>query len=489
MEQAGQKITLAMLEEFSHSQLQHTAILCGKGNNGGDGFVIARHLYDHGFTPTVAVLADPDDLSGDALANYRLIEGKHIPLYICDNENVLADFFDEAVSTSIWIDALLGTGTRGPAKGLIETAIVKLNERARKSTVVSVDIPSGVEADTGNAQGAAVRADWVFTMGLPKLGHVLLPGLDYYKYLVVLDIGFPVDLMMNAESEARLLSVSEIDRWIPQRNQSAHKGSEGHLLIIAGSKGMTGAALMCAKASIAMGAGLVTAACPESLLPLYAGGVLEMLTLPVAETTEGAIAKEAFDALFSGNRRYTAVVIGPGLSLNPSTQELVREIVQKIDLPMVIDGDGLSALTPERIGNREQSWVATPHPGEMARLFETSVSTIQANRFHYSRRLAGKFGVAVLKGAKTVISSAHETLVNPTGSPAMASGGMGDVLAGVIGALAAKGMPALHAAACGVFLHGLAADLLVEETGAEAVSATQVSNNLQNALRCVRTWG
>jgi len=306
--------------------------------------------------------------------------------------------------------------------------------------------------------------------------------------LVVLAIGFPIDLLHSADSEAEWLTESLLHSWLPQRGGSAHKGSEGHLLVIAGSRGMTGAALMCASAAIQMGAGLVTTVCPQSLLPIYAGGVWEMLTLPVAETPEGSIALEAYEGIFGRENKYTAVVIGPGMGRHPSTAEFIRKVARQADLPILADGDALSALTPERLGERKAPWVATPHPGEMARLFGATVAEVQADRWGFARRLAAsETGVAVLKGAKTVIAAQGRPLyVNPTGSPAMASGGMGDVLAGMIGGLLARGLPPVEAAACGVYLHGLAADGLVHETGTEAARATEVMAGIPRAVAEVR---
>lgn len=490
MDQAGRGVTEHLLATLPVECLNYTTILCGKGNNGGDGFVIARYLAQRGYHPLVALIGTVEELKGDARSACFLMREGGLSLQECPDEDRLDCFLERAEKTRVWIDALLGTGTRGAPRGPIVKAIAAINARKGNRIAIAVDIPSGVDADTGRVEGAAVYADWVYTMGLPKIGCVLPPGLDFGKRLIVLDIGFPRDLLAQADSPASLLTAREVNAWISPRKLSAHKGSEGHVLIVAGSRGMTGAALMSAKAAVQTGAGLVTAACPKSLLPIYANGVWEMMTLPVEETEEGSFSEDSFSELFPDTHRWNAVVIGPGLGRNPSTQGFVRRVIREVEVPIVIDGDGLSAVQKEHLWKRPWVWVATPHPGEMARLFGVTVSEIQSDRLRYARRLAkAKKGVAVLKGAKTIVADVQgKPMINPTGTPAMASGGMGDVLTGVIGAFLAKGIPAREAAACGVFLHGLAAELIEEQTHAEAIPATQVISFLQTALHYTREW-
>ena len=487
MEKAGEGVTAGLLSELTSEQLRRTAVVCGKGNNGGDGLVIARRLMGLGYSPRVALIGTGEELQGDARTNSRQAIDLGIRIHECRTSKDMEEFFAQS-GTKVYIDALLGTGAKGAPKGLIAEAIHALNRVGKHGWIVSVDIPSGVNADTGQVEGEAVLADSVYTLGLPKVGLLVPPGMDYCRRLRVLDIGFPGDLMRTVNSDAELLTDGLVESWLPLRGLSAHKGSEGHLLIVAGSRGMTGAALMCARAAIGMGAGLVTAACPGSLLPIYAGGVWEMLTLPVDETPEGSFSEQAFETVFRNEGKYTAVVIGPGLGRNPATQEFVRRTVREVKAPILIDGDGLTALTPDALADRNFPWVATPHPGEMARLFGVRSSDVQSDRWDFARRLAGSGpGVAVLKGAKTVIAAPGRSLyVNPTGSPAMASGGMGDVLAGMIGSLLAKGIPPVEAAAVGVYLHGLASDLIVEETGAEVTPATEVISKIQHAVARVR---
>lgn len=499
MERAGEGVVQGLLSLFSPQVIKHTAIVCGKGNNGGDGFVVSRRLEQMGLSPFAALIGNPDELKGDALTQYRTAKEAGVSIYPCLNEEDLRRFFQQARESQIWIDALLGTGTRGAPRGPIQRAVQCFNRLPDEKWVISIDISSGVDADTGRVEGDAVEADWVFSVGLPKVGHALPPGLDYYRQLRILDIGFPADLLQEADSEAEWVTPGQVNAWLPRRRQNAHKGSEGHLLVFAGSRGMTGAALMCAQAAIRQGVGLLTAVCPASLLPIYACSVWEKLTLPAPESEAGSLTASALDSAWAQSRKYSAVVIGPGLSRHPDSLELVRRVVREVEVPVLIDGDGLAALTPDDLRERKYPWVVTPHPGEMAMLFQTSAAEVQANRWKYARLLAAAAqefvqgfvdGVVALKGAKTVIAQQDRLLlVNPTGGPYMASGGMGDVLAGMIGALLAKGIPPRQAAAAGVYLHGLAADTIAEETGAEAVSATETIGALQKAVGMIRGSG
>jgi hydroxyethylthiazole kinase-like uncharacterized protein yjeF len=486
MERAGKKIADNLITEFSANQLRKTAIFCGKGNNGGDGFVIARYLYENNNDPIVGLIGDANDLRGEAKINYDFLNDLGVTVFICKDEDELDRFLHHTNKSLLWIDCLLGTGAKGAPRNLIKKAIDLINDNKDSKHVIAVDISSGVDSNTGAVEGSAVFADQVYSIGLPKVGHILPPGVDYCNNLRILDIGFPKDLLQSAESNGRFITASDVDQWIPKRKHSSYKGTEGHVLIVAGSKGMTGAALMCAQSALMMGAGLVTILCPHSLLPIYANNVWEALTLPVQETDEGSISLDAFETIISSNRKYDAIVIGPGLGLNPSTQSLVQRMVSEIEIPMLIDGDGLSAISTKNLEDRAGQWVVTPHPGEMARLYDTKISEVQSKRFDYVKRLSELGGVSILKGPYTIISSPEETFVNPTGTSAMASGGMGDVLAGMIGALMAKSIPTINAVSSGVYLHGFAAETIAADQKIECITATQLISNIQQALSRVR---
>lgn len=487
MERAGTGVVQCLYQRWSASHLCGTAILCGKGNNGGDGFVIARHLFLDGLNPSVALLASPEDLRGDARTNYQRLIDLHVPVAVCVSDADVAGFIQTTRQAPLWIDAMLGTGTTGAPRGVVATAIERLNAITLPEQVVAIDVASGVDANTAAVKGQAVQAGWTITMGLPKVGHALPPGHDYGGTVTVLDIGFPKEETNTACREAEWLHAGCINHELPRRTLSAHKGTQGHLLVIAGSRGMTGAALLCAKASVEMGAGLVTALCPESQQPVYASGVWEMMTVPVPETDSGAFHENTAAWLAEHGSRFDAIVIGPGLGQHPSTQRFVQWVVEHCSQPMVIDGDGLNALTKETIQSRKHPWIATPHPGEMARLLQMTVANVQSNRWQSARHLVTDSGAVVLKGPRSVVADADTLTVNPTGTPAMASGGMGDTLTGMIGALLARGMSPGQAGRCGVFLHGLAAEHVAETRGAETVPASRVIDAIAAAVHNVRS--
>lgn len=485
MQHAGESIAKEIITTLSESA-QHPVIICGKGNNGGDGFVIANYLSTKGAFPTLILLTQSSKVQGDALFHFQLSQQLDIPVVECETESDVIHAFQHIRST-IYVDAMLGTGTQGAPRGLMKTAINELNKNVH-TPVVSVDISSGVNADTGAVDGEAVIADFVYSIGLPKVGHSVLPGLDYFKNLKIVEIGFPHDLLDQAVSEADWLTPQQINHWLPKRDVSSYKGSEGHLLVLAGSKNMPGAAMMCVKAAALSGSGLVTLACPESIHVIMAQQVWEKMTLPVAETEEGSFSIEAYDQLFQGNHPYTAIVIGPGLSRHPSTLDFVRMVFKSVDIPILVDGDGIFALSLDMLKAKKGSWVITPHPGEMARLFDTSSKEIQSKRWHYAKEaVKSSNGVCVLKGPKTVISRKDDILyINPTGNPAMASGGMGDVLSGIIGGLIARGLEPLNASCSGAYIHGYAADLLVKETNVECICATDVASHIQKSISEIR---
>ncbi len=486
MQNAGEAIAKDLLTCFSN-QLQYPIILCGKGNNGGDGFVVAAYLASRGSFPTIILLCKSSDLKGDALHHFRRAQKQCVKVIECTDEASLVQAVNDTKST-FYIDALLGTGVKGAPRGLFAPAIEELNTFENRIPIVSIDIPSGVNSDTGEVKGEAVFADYVYTMGLPKVGHAVPPGLDHCKQLKVLDIGFPYDLLDDAGSEAFWLTPHQINRWLPKRGISAHKGTEGHLLVIAGSRNMPGAALMCANAAVQTGAGLVTLACPKSIHSIIAQQVWEKMTFPAAETEEGSFHPKAFEEIFQGDLPYTSVLIGPGLGRHPDTARFVNQVLDKIDLPILIDGDGLNAVSIETLDKKSSPWIITPHPGEMAKLMGTNSSEIQKNRWNFAKKATeSNDGVCVLKGPKTVISCKDNILyINPTGNPAMASGGMGDILSGIIAGLFTRGLSPLKAACCGSFIHGFAADLLVKETQAECIRATEVSNYVQKAICQIR---
>ena len=434
-------------------------VVAGPGNNGGDGFVAARQLHDTGHTVTVMVVGDEADIKGDAAINLKKLDGLVKPVFNPDK----AALQRACVETDLAIDALYGTGFHGHPPETATEPICALNHGG--SYVLAIDIPSGVEADTGRIGGAVVEANETSTFGLPKLGCVVYPGAAYAGELNVVDIGFPAELLDTAGHIERP-TPEEMAALLPPRDPQAHKKSVGRVLVVAGSRGMTGAAALAAMAALRAGAGLVVLACPESLQKIFEIKLTEVMTVGLPETAIGTIAKDATEKIIELAADFDVLIVGPGLSTNAASAEAVCAIAGTTELPLVLDADGLNALAAtdngrEIIKERAGEIIVTPHPGELARLIGQETRAIQADRLAAAGEAAGELNVVtVLKGAATVVAAPDGRLsVNSTGNAGLATAGTGDVLAGLIGGLWAQRTTAEDAAILGVYLHGLAGDL------------------------------
>ncbi|MFO7153050.1 MAG: NAD(P)H-hydrate dehydratase [Bacillota bacterium] len=461
------------------------AVVCGKGNNGGDGFGAARHLANMGFEVSVFLASPSGEVSGDAAVNLKVTKNMGIPvieLKDTDGPDKIRGIFEGFHSI---VDALFGTGLRGEVKGLPRELIEAIN--ASGLPVIAVDIPSGICGRTGRVLGAAVRADVTVTMGLLKVGLLLYPGAAYAGRVVVVDIGIPRRVFDEFEAEALLLMPELVESWVRPPAPDAHKGDMGRVFILAGSRGMTGAAALSGLGAARCGAGLVTLGVPESLNDILEVKVTEVMTLPLPDTGEGTLSEKALEPALEFARRCDAVVLGPGLSRHRETEKFVRSFVAECERPMVIDADGINNLSgaPEILKDARAPVVLTPHPGEMARLLSTTPREVQQNRWDAVRRAGDTFGcTVVLKGARTLIySPGNPVYVNPTGNPGMATGGSGDVLAGMIGALLGRGLDALEASAAAVYLHGLAGDAAAEKKGEIPLVAGDIVENIPEAFK------
>ncbi len=486
MENAGHRVVEFLSETFAPVAGHHIAILCGKGNNGGDGFVVARQLYTR-LRPRrldVVLASSPDELRGDAAENLRMLLACGCPV-----TGEIAPAMREA---TIVVDALLGTGLKGPATGRMAGLIREINKGFPRAKIVALDIPSGLGSDSGSVEGDVVRADYTVTFTAPKVGQVMPPGCDYVGDLRVCPIGSPPELMEKDDSIClSLIEATSFARLFAPRDRGAHKGDFGHVLVIGGSRGKTGAAAMAGVAALRAGAGLVTVASAESAIGSIASHAPEIMTEPLPETEAGSISLRAFDGdrLSSIIERKTVIALGPGLGTHPETGEVARRLAATVSAPLVVDADGLNALAGGEI--RGQALVLTPHPGEMARLTGKSVAEVQADRIGTARTFSTGRGVTlVLKGQRTLIAFPDgQVWINPTGSPAMASGGSGDILTGLIAGLLAQ-FPAepASAVAAAVYLHGLAGELGAAEIGEKALVATDLLQFLPEAMdQCART--
>ena len=482
MENAGLEVCEAAARMLSGVEGRPILVVSGKGNNGGDGFVAARHLTDAGADVTIAIAADVDQIKGDARTNLEIVFRMGIR---CLEIYEVSDLRDPMDSCDLIIDALLGTGIKGAVTGLAAEIIGAIN--ASGKPVLAVDLPSGVNADTGELAGPCIDAIETVTLALPKLGVVSCPAAKYAGYLTVGDIGVPDALVEKMDLKLDLITDDMVRDLLPAREPDAHKGTYGHLAVFAGSVGMTGAACLSSEAAARVGAGLVTLGCPWSLNDILEVKLTEAMTVPLPETGTRGLARDAVDASRDLLKRCNSVAVGPGLGRDPDTVRFVHAILPKLDHPMVIDADGLNAVAEntEIFSQLRARAVITPHPGEMSRLTGTETAVIQSDRLMAAREAAAKFGVVVvLKGAGTVIAAPDgRAFVNLTGNAGMASGGMGDVLTGAIGGFLAQGLSALDAAICGVYLHGIAGDLAAEDLGVAGLLASDLLPRLPMAIR------
>jgi NAD(P)H-hydrate epimerase len=493
MERAGRGATRALLECFPHMRRKgRRAVICaGKGNNGGDGFVIARLLARREVRPTVVLLGRAAEVTGDAARNLRAYQRQRGRLIEVTESAQIAALAAALGQADVIIDAIFGTGLNSPVRGLHAEAIELIN--AAGLPVFAVDIPSGLHADTGQPLGTCVQAEATATFGFAKLGQVIYPGAEVVGRLAVVDIGITAEALAAVPSSAEYLEAAAVAAAVPVRRPDAHKGDCGHLLAIAGGFGKTGAPQLVARAAARAGAGLVTLVGPASLYPIYASGVIEVMT-EVLPDRDGRIAFDegALAALLGGK---SAVVIGPGIGTHDDAGRVVRWLLAHAPVPLVLDADALTCLASDLGALRAAAApvILTPHPGEMARLCGSDAAAVQADRVGVARRFAREQRcVLVLKGARTVIAAPHAgrgdgayVWVNSSGNPGMASGGMGDVLAGILGGLLAQGLSTSEAACLGTYVHGAVADRLAAETGAIGLLASDVIQHLPAGLRDV----
>lgn len=483
MENAGRSCADVICREFGRRGPGRVLILAGKGNNGGDGHVIARLLRDRGWDVRVVLLAERSQIKGDAAANLeRLPPGM---VTSCTEEGRLAGACGDLGRADLIVDALLGTGLTGQVDGLYREAVELMNGSGRP--VLAVDIPSGVHGTTGQILGCAVRAQITVTFAMAKLGHVLYPGAELPGRLIVTEIGIPPSLMERAPGYDFLVPM-EMGLLVRRRDRRGHKGDYGHCLFVAGSTGKTGAAALCANSAVRTGSGLVTLGVPETLHPILELKTTEAMTVPLPDGPAGYLAEGAYPVIAGLMKGRDVLAIGPGIDRQPGTVALVRKLVETVERPLVIDADGLNALATDlRVLKRKRSAtvILTPHPGEMARLLQGPVPAEHPERIAMAREFARDYGVyLVLKGARTIIAAPDgSAAINGSGNPGMASGGMGDVLTGIIASLVGQGYPAWDACRLGVFLHGFAADLVARRKGEIGISASDVQERIPYAYK------
>lgn len=460
-------------------------ILCGKGNNGGDGLVAARYLLGRGYRPKVVLTHPPEELSEDGKFNFNRFRVLPFARWSVWGSRTSEENFQGHPAV---IDALLGTGAKGMPRPPYGEIIEKVNQSG--DWALGVDIASGLDADTGEAAGEAIGCRSTLTFGLPMVGHFRGDGIDYTGTLSVADIGFPPDVIAGAESHAELITADWVRDHLPRYPRSVHKGDRGRILLVAGSSSMLGAAILAAKAAVRSGAGLTTLALPKSLNATVKSVLPEVMTLPLAESDSGEIALEGLDPLLSFAEGVNALGIGPGLGRSEGVRSLVRGLVERTECPLVLDADGLFAMSDEAgrkiLKERAAPTVLTPHAGEFLRLMgSVSIEEFRKESWGKATEISRRLEVVLLlKGPATLIASPQgELFVNRSGHPSMSQGGMGDALTGIIATLLGEGLRAQEAASLGAFFHGRAGESAYRDQGGRTVTASELIDSLARVFR------
>jgi NAD(P)H-hydrate epimerase len=495
MERAGLAVASKIKEIFGRKRI---LVIAGSGNNGGDGFVVARNLFEEEWDVRVFLTSNPDDLKGDALLQYKIAKKYGVPIFPV--RQLLTYHSSLITKHSIFVDALLGTGLSKTVTGLLLEVIHLINKA--NLPIISVDIPSGISSDNGQIMGEAVKADYTVTFGLAKRGHFLHPGAQYTGKLFIEDIGFPTELLVSNNLNVSALTKQAAVHLLPERQKYSHKGDYGRVLIVAGSRGKTGAAFMAARACLRSGAGLVTIGVPESLADIFQSRVTEEMTLVLPDRGDGTLAEKASVVILDFlNKDGDVIAIGPGIGVSTDTTKILKTLIQHSTSPLVIDADGINSLQGDRkiFLKSKVPMILTPHPGEMARLINpptppfakggereetVNIKDIEMDRVSTALSFVKKTKTyLVLKGVPTIIAEPGGTAyINSTGNPGMATAGTGDVLTGMISGFLSQGLKPLDASILGVYTHGLAGDISASEKGMYSLIATDIIDKLPAAF-------
>lgn len=482
MERAGLAVAERIRGLFERRKV---IVIAGGGNNGGDGIVAARNLFNWGWNVKVIILPRENKLSPDCRVQYRKAKKMKVPM------EFRAGISGADLHSALIVDAIFGTGINKDVEPPVSDIVSFLNRS--EASVLSVDIPSGVSADNGRVMGQAVRADYTVTFGLPKIGHLLHPGAEYTGRLFIEDIGFPEGLLTAESLRVQTVQMSDAGLLVPARPADSHKGDYGHVLVIAGSRGRTGAALMTSKACLRSGAGLVTIGVPETLVDVFQTRVTEEMVIPLPDKGVGSLSFEAAGEIMRFvSEKADVLAIGPGIGVSADNTRIMRELITNSAAPMVIDADGINSIKGDTgiLRRAKSPVILTPHVGEMARLLKedgeeaAERTAIEMERVALSLSFSKKNGVyLVLKGAPTVVAEPGGKLfINTTGNPGMATAGSGDVLTGVIAAFLGQQLNPLDASVLGSYVHGLAGDIAASAKGMHSMIATDIIENLSGAF-------
>jgi hydroxyethylthiazole kinase-like uncharacterized protein yjeF len=480
MENAGRGCA-DVLEQYFDPEGLRVMVFCGKGNNGGDGFVVARHLHNRRARVRIVLLGSEKELTGDTLLNYKLAKQGALEITATARLHTLKNIY-QSFNPEVIIDGIFGTGFSGTPQGIYHAVIELIN--GAEAFVLSIDIPSGVYGDDGQYKKTCIIADATATMCLPKRGLYLYPGRAFAGDLHTIDIGVPYSIIDDGFPQ--LADRDLVLSSMPYRTPDGNKGTFGNVLIIAGSRGFSGAAAMAADSALRVGAGLVRLAAPKGIMDALESRLLEVVKIPLQQTPEETIGLDAIRDVRPLLKTAQTVVIGPGMTIHPETAQFVRTILPKIRVPLIIDADAINIIAQDLsiLKNIKAPMIMTPHPGELSRLIKSTPQRINQQRIDLAVKYARVFNcVMVLKGAPTIIAAPRgETYLNPTGNSGLASAGSGDVLVGMISGLLAQKMSLLSAAITGVFLHGLCADLAMENNNEYSLVAGDLINNIHKAI-------
>jgi len=482
MEAAGDKTAEAILHRYGGVRHKKITIVCGKGNNGGDGFVVARYLHQHEALISLFLIGEKSAVKGDALANLERVQKLGMTII----EIADASLFDIPADCSIIVDAIFGTGFSGEIEAPYDEIIEKMN--IHPASIVAVDAPSGLNGATGEISEPIIKAQMTVTFGLPKLGQLIYPGKSYCGELVVADIGFPYRAIADENIKFNVLMNDESSMLLPHRAPDSHKGDFGKLFVMAGSEGYTGAAALTAEAGLRSGTGLVILGCPSGLNDILEMKLTEVITKPLPQVrNRRCFALRGLGEVREMVKWADAIAVGPGIGAYQETRELIFRLISKLDKPSVFDADALNILARDMdyLGAHSAPLVISPHPGEMSRLTGKAIEDIQKNRINIALEFAEEFNlVCILKGAPSVIAApSGQAWLNPNGNDGMATAGSGDVLTGLIGGFLAQGLMDIDAAVLGCFIHGKAGDLASVHLGNRGMIAGDILRMVPEALR------
>lgn len=487
MENAGRGATRVILETFPDVYAGNVVVVAGRGNNGGDGFVIARYLAQAGVDVSVYLMAERQRVRGDALANLELLSILGIEVVELPDENTFIRHKTNMGKNTLWVDAILGTGLTDEVRGYFNAVINYINSHL--SPVFSVDIPSGLSSETGTPCPISIKANVTATFAFAKIGHMLMPGAFYTGSLHIIDIGIPSYVVEHVSPRQHLSRLGDIRASMKHRSPQAHKGTTGHLVVVAGSHGKTGAAVMTAMSAMRCGAGLVTIGLPKSINAAVEPQVCEAMTHSLEDKGSGVLTNAVFDEILTLLIDKRCMALGPGIGTHDKTRRLVENLVKESPVPIVMDADALNCIVgnTQVLKEKKSEVIITPHPGEMARLISSTTDDVQNDRVACARKFAEMHGVyVVLKGARTVMALPDGRLqINTTGNPGMASGGMGDVLTGIIAGFITQQYEIRAALRNAVYLHGAAADLLYQKRAYYGYLATDVMHMIPQTIKSI----